>query len=435
MYIRNMNYQQTLDYLYGALPMYQRVGKKAFKKDLTNTVQLCDALGNPQSQFKSVHVAGTNGKGSCSHAIASVLQAAGYKTGLYTSPHLKDFTERTKINGMAIPQQSVIDFVQQNQRTIEDIKPSFFEMTVAMAFDHFARERVDIAIIETGLGGRLDSTNVIMPEACLITNIGYDHQEMLGDTLEKIAYEKAGIIKRKTPVVIGNTQQETTPVFKKVADESDADIFFADAHYRVIDKEVINGKRCVEIFHLKDDTTQELSLDLLGDYQLKNLPGVLGIVDVLRKKDFKITPNAVTEGLSNVVKYTQLKGRWQVLAKSPMTICDTGHNKEAFKQIMGQINKLSFDRLHLVLGFVNDKEVKSVLDILPVDAQYYFCQAKVPRAMPLEVLKSLSEVLGKTGVFIKDVNKALAEAKKNAGEKDLIYIGGSTFVVAEIEGL
>lgn len=409
-----MNYEQTLEFLFNSLPMYQRVGAMAFKKDLTNTLKLCEALGNPQDKFKSVHVAGTNGKGSSSHSIAAVLQSAGYKTGLYTSPHLKSFTERIRINGIEIDKAFVVQFVEDNKAAIETIKPSFFEMTVVMAFDYFAKQEVDIAIIETGLGGRLDSTNIIRPEVCLITNISFDHTDMLGNTLEAIAFEKAGIIKPSIPVVIGSTQSETSDVFIKTAERNQAPITFADQNE--IDLSGFN-------------------LDLKGAAHLKNIPGILETLGILKDKGFGISEETLIHGLSNVQSLTGLKGRWQTINKSALTICDTGHNEDAFKYIIDQFSSLDFDQLHLVLGFVDDKNVDSLLDMLPKNARVCFCMANVPRAMKFEVLQPIAKAFYPSATYIKDVNEAIRTAQSHADENDFIFVGGSTFVVAEIEDL
>lgn len=407
-----MNYQEALDFLFNALPMYQRVGKSAFKKDLTNTLRLCEALGNPQNRFKSVHVAGTNGKGSSSHMLASIMQEAGYNTGLYTSPHLKSFTERIKVNGKEIPERGVVDFVIKNKAAIEEIRPSFFEMTVAMAFDHFAREAVDVAIIEVGLGGRLDSTNVITPEIALITNIGLDHTDMLGDTLEAITFEKAGIIKPHVPVVIGETHVETVDVFTRIAAERKAPLSFAD-----------------------QENQDRYSLDLKGNYQQKNLAGVLETVRKLSEAGWHITDLALKKGLSAVISNTGLKGRWQQLSEKPLTICDTGHNKEGIQLLVDQMKTLTYDQLYLVMGFVNDKNVGEVLKLLPAEANFIFCEASVPRAMKLADLKRHTVSMAIEAEYIADVNEALATARTRAEENDLIFVGGSTFVVAELNEL
>ena len=409
-----MNYEQTLEFLFSSLPMYQRVGAIAYKKDLTNTIMLCEALGNPQDKFKSVHIAGTNGKGGSSHSIAAVLQSAGYKTGLYTSPHLKSFTERIRINGIEIGQLAVVQFVQENKAVIESIKPSFFEMTVAMAFDHFAKEEVDIAIIETGLGGRLDSTNVINPEVCLITNISLDHTEMLGDTLEAIAFEKAGIIKPAVPIVIGATQKETSQVFNETSSIRKSEITFADQN----DVQFSNN-----------------DLDLKGEAQLKNIPGILTTLRILKSKGFEYSDEELQRGLSNVQAITGLKGRWQTINILPLTICDTGHNVDAFKYIIHQISLMNFNQLHLILGFVDDKNVAALLDMLPKDANVCFCVANVPRAMKFEVLEPIAKIFFPDAKYIKDVNEAIKETQNQASDNDFIFVGGSTFVVAEIENL
>ncbi|MFY0591989.1 bifunctional folylpolyglutamate synthase/dihydrofolate synthase [Roseivirga sp.] len=406
-----MNYQEALDFLFNALPMYQRDGKKAFKKDLSNTLDLCKALGNPYKNFKSVHVAGTNGKGSSAHMLAAVLQQAGYKVGLYTSPHLKSFTERIKINGRPIAEEEVVDFVVKNKPHIDRIKPSFFEMTVAMAFDYFSKEEVDIAVVEVGLGGRLDSTNIITPEVSLITNIGYDHMDMLGSTLPEIAGEKAGIIKPNVPVVISEGNDEINPVFEKKAAQTNSDLIYADRE------------------------KNSLNTDLEGFYQRKNVPGVLTTLDVLSTNGWDITEDATKEGLNNVVELTGLKGRWQTLNESPLTICDTGHNKEGFQLILDQIASLSIPNVHMVLGFVNDKNVKDLLTLIPKTYQLTFCMANIPRAMPLEQIEQLANALGIHANYIGDVNEAINSVTPLANKEDLVFVGGSTFVVAEIDGL
>ena len=427
-----MTYQETLDYLFNALPMFQRIGAAAFKKDLSNTIALCTHLGNPQNQFKSVHVAGTNGKGSTSHAICSVLMEAGYKVGLYTSPHLKSFTERIKVNGVEIPENEVVHFVAENKAFLEGLKPSFFEMTVGMAFWYFAKEQVDIAVVEVGMGGRLDSTNVISPEVSVITNIGYDHMQFLGDTLEKIAAEKAGIIKPNTPVVISQRQSETSPIFEKIANEKEAPLFFAEDFYSISKKSVHD----YAIYEVEDsDKSFYIEIDLKGNYQQKNLAGVLKTIALLQKLGYQITQSHLNDGLCQIVKNTGLKGRWQVLGKKPWVICDTGHNEDGIKYIIDQINEYTFNQLYMVIGMVNDKEVGKVLDLLPKDAKYIFCQANIPRAMEAEILGLEAAAKGLEGIIIKDVNKAISRAKKDASANDLIFIGGSTFVVAEIKNL
>ena len=408
-----MTYQEALDYMFKALPMYQRVGQSAFKKDLTNTLKLCNALGNPQQKFKSIHVAGTNGKGSTSHMLASVLQSAGYKTGLYTSPHLKSFTERIRLNGKEAEQDFVINFIKRHKTLIEEIKPSFFEITVVMAFEYFAQKKVEVAVIEVGLGGRLDSTNVIRPELSIITNIGFDHMELLGDTLAKIAMEKAGIIKENVPVVITEKQADTVPVFTQIANNRNAPITFAE--------------------EVQFDAIP-LS-DLKGNYQAKNVRGVLTALDILRTAGWKISDEAIHLGLQNVQANTGLKGRWQQIGSHPLTICDTGHNKEAFEYIVRQIQRELFDQLYMVLGFVKEKDLKPILNMLPEDAVLIFCEPQIPRALLLEELRERTQYMKQTRYYIQDVNRAIAKARSLASEGDMIYIGGSTFVVAEIEEL
>ncbi|MDN3203612.1 bifunctional folylpolyglutamate synthase/dihydrofolate synthase [Algoriphagus sediminis] len=428
-----MTYQEAIDFLYSALPMFQRVGASAFKKDLSNTLKLCAHLGNPESKFKSIHVAGTNGKGSSSHMLASVFQSAGYKTGLYTSPHLKSFTERIRINGIPIKEKRVIQFVEEQSDFLLELKPSFFEMTVAMAFWEFAYEKVDIAIIEVGMGGRLDSTNVISPEACLITTIGYDHMQYLGTTLPEIAGEKAGIIKSGTPVIISQTQKEITDVFENKAKGLEAPISFADQNWKVTPILSSNGLAEFQVEH--GDKVMPLNLDLLGSYQKFNLPGVLETLEVMKSKGWSLGDESVKKGLSVASKQTGLKGRWQILSERPMIICDTGHNESGFEFILSQLATYSYEDLWMVLGFVEDKVLDKVLSKLPKSANYIFCQADLPRAMDAEKLNEFASRHDLKGIVIPSVNSALAHAKRNAAEDDLIFIGGSTFVVAEIEEL
>lgn len=410
-----MDFQQTLDYLFSALPMYQRVGKSAYKKNLDNTLALCEALDNPQHKFKSVHIAGTNGKGSSAHMIAAILQSAGYKTGLYTSPHLKSFTERIRIGGEEMTERAVVDFVRDHKALIKEIKPSFFEITVVMAFEYFANHEIDIAVIEVGLGGRLDSTNVITPEVSLITNISHDHEEMLGDTLEVIAVEKAGIIKNKVPVVIGKKQVETEAVFKSKASELNAQIMFATDTYPV--------------------DQNKFDLELKGDYQQQNVSGVLAITDQLKAKSFNISLDHIKHGLANTIALTGIKGRWQTLQKQPLMICDTGHNADGIQLILKQLLSIPHKRLHLVWGMVDDKDSVNILRMLPKEAKYYFCQANVPRAKKAEVLFDEAQNVGLHGRVIHDVNEAIEVANQQSNRDDLIFIGGSTFVVAEITQL
>ena len=432
-----MNYQETLDYLFNALPMFQRVGASAYKADLTNTIALCTHLGNPQEQFKSIHVAGTNGKGSTSHSLASVFQAAGYKTGLYTSPHLKAFTERIRINGEEINKEDVVEFVAAHKDFLDHLQPSFFEMTVGLAFWYFTKEAVDIAIIEVGMGGRLDSTNVISPELCVITNIGFDHTQFLGDTLPLIAGEKAGIIKPSVSVIVSHTQKEIQAVFLQKAAEVNASLVFADQHWEVIriqnpDQDVSQLAR----FHVKGSADAfELEFGLRGDYQRYNLPGILEAVEQMRKQGWNLTKEALQLGLANVSEQTGLKGRWQILQTQPLTIADTGHNEAGILEVVNQLKKHTYSQLWLVIGMVNDKDISKVLDLLPKDATYIFCQASIPRAMDVDILASKALEKGLMGQVIPKVADAIEFARKNAGADDLIFIGGSTFVVAEIEDL
>ncbi|WP_439882823.1 bifunctional folylpolyglutamate synthase/dihydrofolate synthase [Pontibacter sp. MBLB2868] len=430
-----MTYQECLDYLYQQLPMFQRIGNAAFKKSLDNIIALCDALGQPQLKFKSIHVAGTNGKGSSSHMLASVLQQAGYKTGLYTSPHLKSFTERVRINGQELPQDYLIAFVEKHKGLFESIRPSFFEMTVALAFKYFADERVDIAVIEVGLGGRLDSTNIITPEVSLITNIGFDHQSMLGDTIGAIASEKAGIIKPGVPAVISTKQAEAQEVFVAKAAQVAAPLYFAQDNFRLVLKE---GNLEGQVFQVyKEDTLylQDLEIDLAGHYQLYNLPGVLQVIELLQEKGYTIPESALRSGLAHTKATTGLKGRWQVLQQSPLTICDTGHNIDGIRQIISQLEALQPKRVHLVFGVVNDKDIAPVLKLLPKNYVYYFCQAAIPRALPVNELYEKAVAAGLAGEAYATVAEAITAAKANAAPDEVIFIGGSTFVVAEIEDL
>jgi len=404
-----MTYQDTLNWMFSQLPMYQRQGKTAFKKDLSNTLKLAEHLNNPENKFKSVHVAGTNGKGSTSHILASVLQEAGYKVGLYTSPHLKDFRERIKINGQEVSKHFVIGFIKRNKDFFEANKLSFFEMTVGMAFDYFAKQNVDIAVVEVGLGGRLDSTNIVIPEVSIITNIGLDHTQFLGDTLEAIAFEKGGIIKPNIPVVIGETQKETAPVFKSLAKSCDSEILFADQLVSEVYKS-----------------------DLIGSYQSKNIKTVVQTVKQLQGKGFKISKKNIKQGLLKVVKNTGLLGRWQILKERPKVVCDTGHNREGLIYVMQQLSNETFESLHIVFGVVNDKDLRYILDLLPKKATYYFCKPNIPRGLDAEELQQTFSSYKLKGRAYKSVNEAYNSALNNARKDDFIYVGGSTFVVAEI---
>ena len=428
------SYNEALTYLYENLPMFQRIGAVAYKKDLTNTIALCKALGNPQTKFKSIHIAGTNGKGSTSHMLASILQSAGYKTGLYTSPHLKEFTERIRINGVDIDQGFVVDFVNKVQPLIKVIEPSFFEITVGMAFDYFVREQVDIAVIEVGLGGRLDSTNIITPELSLITNIGWDHQSILGDTLEKIAFEKAGIIKPGVPVVVSERQVETEGVFREKAAECSSPIFFGVDDYDVVPT-IRHGAQFLDVIRKGRPFINDLYVPLQGYYQRKNLIGVLRAAEVLADAGWRITHDVITHGLTHVIEQTRLKGRWQKLSDRPFTVCDTGHNLDGIREVVEQIQTQSFQKLHIVFGTVKDKDLRTILEILPAHATYYFCEPKIPRALKADELAALANAHGLRGKVVHDVNEACRVARLAAGPDDMIFIGGSTFVVAEIENL
>ena len=424
-----MDYQQTLAYLYAKLPMFTRIGVSAYKKDIDNTIKFCKHLNHPEKKFKSVHIAGTNGKGSTSHILAAILQQAGYKTGLYTSPHLKDFRERIKINGEMISKQEVVIFVEENKVFIEEISPSFFEATVGLAFEHFAKHKVDIAIIEVGLGGRLDSTNVISPEVSVITNISMDHMDILGDTLQKIAFEKAGIIKKNTPVIIGEYQEEVKQVFIDKAKEQNAELTFATNQWHYKDSKIVNGKREIEIYDKEKGLN--LALDLTGTYQIKNIKTVLSTVNQLKKKGFEIDDAVLISALSQVKKLTGLMGRWQTLAENPLVICDTGHNEDGIKEVLNNINLTKFDHLHFVIGMVKDKDISKILSFLPTDATYYFCAPKLERAKPADQLKEEALKFNLKGLAYADVETAIKAAKEIAKPNDFIFIGGSTFVVAE----
>ncbi|KAA8483320.1 dihydrofolate synthase/folylpolyglutamate synthase [Arcticibacter tournemirensis] len=428
-----MSYQQTLDYLYSRLPMFSRVGSSALKKDLTNTIELCKRIGNPQNTFKTIHVGGTNGKGSVSHMLAAILQQAGYKTGLYTSPHLKDFRERIRVNGEMIPEERVIAFTEEQKKNIEEIEPSFFELTVAMAFQHFAREKVDIAIIEVGLGGRLDSTNIITPLLSVITNISYDHVSILGNTLPLIATEKAGIIKPGVPVVIGEKQDAVSEVFLGKASENNSPIVFASEEWNVLSNAVHDSEALnISVLPVDGSTPLSFTLDLTGTYQLKNIKTVLSAVKELQKQGLAILIEEIARALSRVKELTGLMGRWQTLSVAPLIICDTGHNEDGIKEVLKNIHATAFDKLHMVIGMVRDKDISSVLALLPKDATYYFCQPSIERAMPAADLAQEANIRGLEGRYFTSVTEALSEARFSASEDDMIFIGGSTFVVAEI---
>jgi len=431
-----MTYSETTEYLYSLLPIYQRVGAPAYKPGLKNIELLCAELGNPQNDFPTIHIAGTNGKGSTSHYIASILQSAGYKNvGLHTSPHLKDFRERIKINGVTIPEKDVVDFVTTHKNLIEKIDCSFFELSVAMAFYFFAKAKCEVAVIEVGMGGRLDSTNIITPVLSVITNISFDHMALLGDTLEKIAFEKAGIIKPGVPVVIGETQAETKQVFLKKAEESNSPITFADSIYKATNLRQLNenGKTYLGVDIGKDGSNyiENLHSELLGLYQLKNIQTVLCAVDRLNDAGYKISKEQVIDGIRNVITQTQLLGRWQTLSTSPLTIVDTGHNEAGIKEVLEQLKSIPYKKLHFVFGVVKDKEPSTIFKLLPKDAIYYFCKANIPRSLDENELAELAGAFGMKGAAFQSVSEAVKAAQNNYREGDLIFIGGSTFIVAE----
>jgi dihydrofolate synthase/folylpolyglutamate synthase len=426
-----MNYQQTLDYLYLKLPMFTKVGISAFNKNLNNTIAFCEVLENPQHKFKSIHIGGTNGKGSTSHMIAAILQTAGYKTGLYTSPHLKDFRERIKINGEMISEDDVVSFVEQYQEAIEEISPSFFEATVGMAFHYFAQNKVDIAVIEVGLGGRLDSTNIISPEVSVITNIGLDHVNILGNTLQQIAVEKAGIIKPNTPIVIGEYLPETQNIFLEKAEKEKAKIVFAEDIYK-IDSKINRTSTTLGIKITDQNKDLDLELDLNGTYQLKNIKAVLEAVKILNDKGFFITDKHIKTALKQVKTLTGFMGRWQTLQVTPLVICDTGHNEDGIKEVIKNINLTPHKKLHIVFGMVKDKDITKVLELMPKNATYYFCAPEIPRAKEVEDLAREAEQTGLKGKAYASVKEALSKAVDAASSEDLIFVGGSTFVVAEV---
>jgi dihydrofolate synthase / folylpolyglutamate synthase len=424
-----MDYQQTIDYLYETLPMFSRIGSAAFKKDLGNTLLLCERLGNPQEKFKSIHVAGTNGKGSVSHMLAAVFQTSGYKTGLYTSPHLYDFRERIKVNGMMCDKDFVVDFVRRKKPAIEEIQPSFFEITVAMAFDYFAREGVDIAVIEVGLGGRLDSTNVITPELSVITNIGWDHMNMLGNTLEEIAFEKAGIIKEKVPVIVGEKKAETEAVFRAIAAGRNAPIYFAQENFTV-ESYTVPGDFISITVKPKDQPSCDYQLDLPGIYQTKNILAVLQAIELL--PEWRVTQEKIEYALKNVKGLTGLHGRWEVIHQEPTVVLEVAHNKDGVEEMLRHLKKIEYEKLHIVLGIVKDKEPVQVLQLLPKEAYYYFTHAHIPRALNAEALQMRAFEFGLEGEHYEDVNLALQQAIHFASANDLVIVCGSIFLVGEV---
>ncbi len=427
-----MNYSETLDFLFSRLPMFTRVGASAYKEDLSNIQALCHQLGNPQQGLHYIHIAGTNGKGSTSHMLASILQKAGYKTGLYTSPHLKDFRERIRINGKMIPKTKVIQFIQNNKALIPQIEPSFFELTLALAFQYFKAEKVDVVVLEVGLGGRLDSTNIIHPDLSIITNISLDHTNLLGDTIPQIASEKAGIIKAKVPIIIGEKQHQADQVFLEKAAQLKAPILFANQNYQA---QLIRSTPLYLLFDILKDNQilyPKLKLDLKGKYQAKNILNVVAAIDKLRALNYKISSEHVYQALSKVSKLTGLKGRWQTLNKQPKVICDTGHNEAGIQEVLINLQTEKFEKLHMVIGMVKDKDITKILNLLPKQANYYFCAPALERALDAEELKQQAHPFQLYGKAYGSVALAYAEALKSANYDDLIFIGGSTFVVAEL---
>jgi len=427
-----MNYEKTIEFLFSQLPAYHRIGKAAYKNDLKNTIAFDEYLGHPHRKYPAIHIGGTNGKGSVSHMIASVLMDAGYRTGLYTSPHLTDFRERIRIDGKMIPKGYVTRFIGDHSDFINSLKPSFFEMTVALAFDYFATERVDVAVIEVGLGGRLDSTNIINPVLSVITNIGHDHMDLLGDSLEKIAYEKAGIIKKGVPVVISETDTGVKEIFIKKAVEENSEIYFADAllECHLEEYSSSHGRRKYRITDRTGNIELKGETPLTGDYQAANIQGVYQACSLLGKK-FNITDINIIRGIRNVVRNTSLRGRWQKIGNRPLIICDTGHNLEGLKYNLNQIKRIPRSKLRFVLGFVNEKDLDSVLSLFPAEAEYYFTKASVPRAMDEKKLMEKAHGKNLQGNSYCDVRSAVKAARDAASENDVIYIGGSTFVVAD----
>ena len=420
------SYSETIQYLYDRLPVFHHIGGAAYKPGLDNTVRLMNVLNNPHSQFRSIHIAGTNGKGSVSHMLAAILQSAGYKVGLYTSPHLVDFGERIRVNGKMIDKQYVINFVESNKTTFEEIQPSFFEVTMAMAFAYFADCEVDVAIVEVGLGGRLDSTNIIQPDLSVITNISFDHIGFLGNTLEKIAFEKAGIIKSNTPVVIGEVLSETKPVFESKAKQENAPIWYAEEQLKVLFKAYHQHKMIVETFDNKVYT-----VDVSGTYQLKNIATTLTVIAKMNKLDFNILDTDLRNGLENVCELTGLEGRWQKLGEKPVIIADTGHNVAGINYVVEQLKTQNYKNLRIIIGMVNDKDITEVLKLLPTEAKYYFTQAQIERALAAEILLKQAETIGLNGDIYSSVESAIKSAIADSETTDLIFIGGSNFVVGE----
>jgi dihydrofolate synthase/folylpolyglutamate synthase len=429
-----MNYQETLDYLFSQLPMFHRIGAAAYKADLKNTVALCELLDHPERKFRSVHIAGTNGKGSVTCMLAAILQEAGYKTGLFTSPHLKDFRERIRINGQMIAEDVVVQFVEKYQKNFSEIQPSFFEWTASLAFHHFANEKVEIAILETGMGGRLDSTNVVLPEVSVITNIGWDHMQFLGDTLEKIAIEKAGIIKENVPVIIGEVQEEVAHVFTNISADKHSTCVFAPLLWKVVEEKKdsdANGL-ILQVYHQGKLKYADLVMGLTGNYQKQNIIPVLQAISQLKEKGYRISEDNIRSGIQKVKELTGILGRWEVLNQKPFAVADTAHNKDGLSLVIEQIHRQKFRKLHIVLGLVNDKDVVSILKMFPKDATYYFCQANIPRALDGIELKNIAGSNALTGEVYLSVKEAYDAALLSAAPEDMVFVGGSTFVVAEV---
>ena len=423
-----------MDYLYSQLPMFQRSGAAAYKNTLGNTLALDEMYKHPHRNYKTIHIAGTNGKGSVSHLLASVLQEAGYKVGLYTSPHLVDFRERIRVNGEMIPESAVIEFVEdfREKNKTAKLEPSFFELTVAMAFDHFRHCQADVAVVEVGLGGRLDSTNIIQPEVSVITNISPDHTALLGDTIEAIAAEKAGIIKTGIPVVVSESDDAYNPVFIQKAKAENSPIYFADREYSASYSMLLpDGLQVFNFNHKNELSFPNLKSDLLGSYQRKNITGVLKTLEILQTKGWPIQRDDIYRGLSHVKKNTGLRGRWEIAGHNPLVVCDTGHNEGGLKLVVEQIRNTAWKNLHMVIGMVNDKDTDHVLALLPTEARYYFTQASIPRALDAYILQQKANSFGLQGEAIGKVKDAVAKALQNATANDLVFVGGSTFVVAD----
>lgn len=429
-----MTYSDTQQWLYKQLPVFHRIGAAAYKVDISNTIDLLSSIGNPHHYFNSIHVAGTNGKGSSSHLIASILRESGKKTGLHTSPHLKDLRERIVVDGKMCSKNYVISFVKNFEQRLQKVQPSFFELMVAMAFNYFKNKRVETAVVEVGMGGRLDSTNVLSPDCCLITNISFDHQQFLGNTLEQIATEKAGIIKKNTPVIISQTQKETKPVFVSKAKEMNAPIFFADENYSIKNVRYKDGYLVVDVYKKGEIFLKDLLCPLCGEYQQKNILGVIQLVEVLNTlKGYKITKKNLRDGIKNVQHNFLLQGRWQKLSDNPFTICDTGHNEDGLTHVIHQLNSIKNNKLNFVLGVVNDKDIDTEIEMLPKDACYFLCKANIPRGLDVEILANKFKNKRMNYKTFSSVAQAYKEAQKDAIKTNaMVFVGGSTYTVAEV---